>query len=142
MARDTDKEKLIPLFINQLAKGVDEESLKYYAGKAYKYNDTFIVGYEQMGAQDTFSIGQPIYDEEGNLMGYLGIGLLNSLDYATYSLGDEYRTLRVPVETWQICLPTKHCIHGKKIVTYWQHIHTYVEETGDNNGKNDIGRDM
>lgn len=87
---------------------------KYDAGVVYKYENGFIVSYEQRGALNTFSVGQPVFDEDGNVMGYLGIGMYRSLNYGTTI---EERT---PVEHWTICLPTKFCVAGKKIFTYYQ----------------------
>ena len=87
---------------------------KYDAGIVHKYGNDFIIAYEQMGARDTFSIGQPVYDKDENLMGYMGIGLFANLNYSTEG------QIQIPVEYWSICLPTKHCIGGKKVFTYWQ----------------------
>ena len=99
-------------FIDQYKiKGISTE---YNAGKVRKYGEGFIVAYEQNGARETFSIGQPVYDDEKNLMGYFGIGLYDSLDYSTVT------KMRIPVEHWTICLPTKHCVEGKAVYTYWQ----------------------
>lgn len=92
----------------------DVSLLKYDAGWVYKDCDEFFITDEQAGAEDTFSIGQSVFDKKGNLLGYLGISLLNGLDYCN-ELG-----VRIPVETWRICLPTEHCKHGVEIVTYWQ----------------------
>ena len=36
---------------------------KYDAGIVHKYGNDFIIAYEQRGAKDTFSIGQPVYDK-------------------------------------------------------------------------------
>ncbi len=91
-----------------------EVSTKYDAGIVVEDGGNFLVGYEMQGARDTFSIGQPVYDKDGNLMGYLGIGVFDHLDYATDG------NIRIPVEHWTICLPTKHCEGGKKVFTYWQ----------------------
>ena len=77
----------------------------------------FVVGFEMTGAKDTFSVGQPVYDKDKNLMGYLGIGLFEHLDYAT---DDDAGHPRIPVEHWTICLPTSHCVAGKEVFTYWQ----------------------
>ncbi|MBR1904876.1 MAG: hypothetical protein IJ819_00235 [Clostridiales bacterium] len=85
----------------------------YDAGRVIKDNNNFIVGYETFGAAETFSIGQPVYDEDKNLMGYLGIGLYDALNYSC-------REIRIPVEYWVICLPTSYCKAGKKVYTYWQ----------------------
>ena len=100
-----------PLFIGQ----IEEEKLatEYDAGIVCKDDGNYLIGYEMKGAEETFSIGQPIYDEDGFIMGWLGIGLFSSLDYSETKV-------RVPCEYWQICLPTKHCIAGKKVYTYWQ----------------------
>ncbi|MBR0090588.1 MAG: hypothetical protein IJP92_02700 [Lachnospiraceae bacterium] len=92
----------------------EDHEIKYDAGIVYWYEGDFIIGYEQKGAADTFSIGQPVYDEDQNLMGYLGVTVFRNLDYSTES------GIRIPVEVWRICLPTKHCVEGKKVYTYWQ----------------------
>ena len=99
-----------PLFIGQ----IEEEKLAttYDAGIVCEYEGNFIIGYEMKGAEETFSIGQPVYDKDGNIMGWLGIGLFRNLDYSA--------KVRVPCEYWQICLPTKHCEKGKRVYTYWQ----------------------
>lgn len=105
---------MINKFTEQL-KSDEEFATIYDAGHVYEYEDgNYIVAYETCGAERTFSIGQPVYDEDKNLMGYLGIGFYNNLDYST-----DNKT-RVPVEYWQICLPTKYCKRGKNIYTYWQ----------------------
>ena len=87
---------------------------KYDAGIVHEYGHGFVIAYGMKGAEDTFSIGQPVYDKDGNLMGYMGIGLYANLDYHTNG------QVRIPVEHWSICLPTKHCIDGKRVYTYWQ----------------------
>lgn len=96
-------------FVNQ--KLEDSDFLKYSAGIITKHN---IVGYPQKGAEKTFSIGQPMFDAEGRLLGYLGIGLFDSLDYSND------KGIRIPVECWVIELPTRHCEVGKNVFTYWQ----------------------
>lgn len=104
---------MIKRFIAELNKDVDyKDNLIYSAGKVFVKSDECRVGFEQYGAGETFSVGQPVYDKDGNLLGYLGIGLAGSLDYSC--------SIRVPVEYWTICLPTKHCTDGKQVFTYWQ----------------------
>lgn len=58
------------------------------------------------------AIGQPVYNSSGALMGYLGVGLFDMLDYSM--------DIRIPCEYWEICLPTEDCIEGSLIYTYWQ----------------------
>lgn len=99
---------MIKRFITELNKGVDyKDNLIYSAGKVLVCSDECRVGFEQYGAGETFSVGQPVYDRDGNLLGYLGVGLADSLDYSC--------SIRVPVEYW-----TMHCIDGKQVYTYWQ----------------------
>ena len=99
------------MFINQY-RSKDMNS-PYHAGVvALKAGKHYSIYNATSGAEDTFSIGQPVYDEDLNLMGYLGIGLYTSLDYSV--------DIRIPVEYWEICLPTEHCKEGKRVITYWQ----------------------
>lgn len=97
-------------FVDQLK--MKNVATKYDSGTVCERDGNFIIGYEMKGAEDTFSIGQPVYDVDGNIMGWLGIGLYSSLNYSS--------EIRIPCEYWQICLPTKHCVAGKKVYTYWQ----------------------
>jgi len=104
---------MINRFINQYKdEGVATE---YAAGYIVKDMDEYVISGQTQGAEETFSIGQPIYDRSGNLMGYLGISFYNHLDYSTDT------GIRIPVEKWVVLLPTKYCDHGKWVVTYWQH---------------------
>lgn len=96
---------------------------KYSAGHVIKNEDEYIIAYETMGAKETFSIGQPVYDKDGNIMGYMGIGLYRNLNYSA-----EEAKVRIPVEHWTICLPTKHCAEGKHVYTYWQHLENIKSE--------------
>ncbi len=106
--------KGINRFIDQLNSGTKfEDSLMYTAGKVIYDGNIYKVAFQQYGAEETFSVGQPVYDKDNNLLGYLGVGLYSSLDYGQTDI-------RVPVEHWQICLPTRHCADGKTIYTYWQ----------------------
>jgi len=88
----------------------------YKAGRVCSQGKQYIIGYEQYGAHEAFSVGQPVYDRDKNLMGYLGICLFDALDYCV----DSKERLRIPVEVWSVCLPTKHCEVGKEVFTYWQ----------------------
>ena len=100
---------------------------KYDAGSIVQVDDGYAVGYAQLGAERTFSIGQPVYDKDHNLMGYLGIGLFHHLNYAT-------KDMRIPSEVWVVLMPTKYCKEGKKVFTYWQN---KKEETEAEDGNED-----
>ena len=99
-----------PKFIEQLK--IKDMDRQYNAGVVCENNGNYIIGYEMQGAEETFSIGQPVYDKDKNIMGWLGIGLFENLNYSA--------KVRVPCEYWQICLPTKFCEVGKQVYTYWQ----------------------
>jgi len=66
----------------------------------------------QYGALDTFSIGMPIYTEDGEEIGRLSIGLFKNLDYAKKA-GE----LDIPVEYW---LVNDYSGKRQSIKTYWQ----------------------
>ena len=112
-------------FIEHYKDDVPEDALRYEAGKVIDDKYGFHIGWEQYGAEETFSVGQPVYDEHGNIMGYLGIGLYSNLDYSTD------KNIRIPVAYWQICLATQHCKAGKKVITYWQEKERARESEGE-----------
>lgn len=103
--------EMVPRFIDDYKRG-KQFATEYSAGVVCEDEDGFHIGYEQMGARETFSVGQPVYDGDDHLMGYLGIGVYMHLDYAA--------NIKIPVERWEICLPTRNCKAGKKVYTYWQ----------------------
>ena len=98
-----------------------KDSLKYNAGcVSGSYAGRYAVSGYQEGARKTFSIGQPVYDKDRNLMGWLGVGLFESLDYSLTGIDYPNKDLRVPVECWEIFMATPDCENGKKVYTYWQ----------------------
>lgn len=108
---------MIPRFVDQQEN--KDVVTKYDAGRVCVTNNEFMIGYEMEGAKETFSVGQPVFDKDSNLMGYLGIGLYSNLDYSNLDYSNMINT-RIPVEYWKICLPTSYCIVGKQVYTYWQ----------------------
>lgn len=107
-------------FIDQIQYGyrVDKNLLIYSAGVVAESNGIYLIHLAQSGAENTFSIGQPVFNRTGELLGYLGIGLYEHLDYSA--------PIRIPCEFWQICLPTSACVKGVGVYTYWQ-IHSEKE---------------
>jgi len=104
---------MIKRFVSQ--KTVEAKLLQYHAGKVSEDGGQFIVSGFQQGAAETFSIGQPVYDTENNLMGYLKLGVWKGLDY-----GERFNGEYIPSERYEIGNPTQFCINGKKVITYWQ----------------------
>ena len=105
---------MIKTFREQLNDGINEEDLKYNAGYVRKHNDDFVVSTYQIGAGETFSIGQPLYNENGDILGYLGIGCFDEL--SEHVPIDIY----VPAYYWKICKPSNYCADGVRVFTYWQ----------------------
>lgn len=100
-------------FVDQLKDGLsDKNLLKYDAGYVCYHYGHYVIDRSMKGAEQTFSVGQPVYNDNGDLLGYLGIGLFESLNYGS--------TIRIPVEFWEICLPTKECQSRVHVKTYWQ----------------------
>ena len=106
-------------FIKQ--DSIEVGSLQYSCGRISVNNGEYILGYSQKGAEDTFSICQPVFDKDNNLLGYLGIGMYQHLNYS-----DSPHDINIPCYYWKICNPTKHCKVGIEVFTYWQN---YKEES-------------
>lgn len=121
--------KDIRLFVDQEPVN-DEFILGLSAGTVSGEDGRYHVAYAQRGAEETFSIGQPVYDSDNNLMGYLEIGVLDSLDYAT---NGKFNGESIPVEYWGIGKPTKYCEIGKQVFTYWQRWKTGDKDKRENN---------
>lgn len=89
---------------------------KFNSGKIYKTDEGFLINSAMVGAEKTFSIGQPVFNENGDMLGYLGITILRNLNYSA----DDFDEKMIPCEAWKIELPTEHCKHGIEVYTYWQ----------------------
>lgn len=112
---------MIKRFIEQI-KSEEPIDTSYDAGYVSEHAGDYIVTREMYGAWVTFSVGQPVYDEDLHLMGYLGIGLYPGLGYAC--------EVPTPCEYWSILNRTKYCKAGKKVLTYWQYKERFLAEQG------------
>ena len=83
--------KNIKRFIDEYKKDYSE-ALKYDAGEVCEDGD---ITNQQKGAEETFSVGMPVYSVNGEELGRLSIGLFTDLDYSTDGI-------KIPVETWRI----------------------------------------
>ena len=88
---------------------------KFDSGKVWETNYGFLINGAMLGAEQTFSIGQPVFNEDGDVLGYLGITILEYLHY----IADDFDGI-IPCEAWKIEQPTNHCKQGIKVYTYWQ----------------------
>jgi hypothetical protein len=100
----------IKRFVYDLDRVCDDFTLGLDAGYIGKDG---IIGQQQKGAEDTFSIGMPVYDKDNNEIGRLSIGLFKNLNYATRP--DD--GLDIPVEHWRVDGYTGEV---QNIKTYWQ----------------------
>jgi hypothetical protein len=108
--------KTFKRFANDRELAVDySDYLKYKAGHIVVSGKDFIIAESQGGAEETFSIGQPVYSNGGMLLGYLGLTMYDNLNYSNST-----SELKLPVERWCVCLPTKYCTAGLYVKTYWQ----------------------
>ena len=94
---------------------IESGDLQYYGGRVAHNNGEQIIGQSKKGAEDTFSICQPVFDKDNNLLGYLGIGMYQHLNYS-----NSPNKIDIPCYYWKICNPTKYCKVGIKAFTYWQ----------------------
>ena len=113
---------MIATFREQLNNGIKEEDLQYEAGYVGEYNNEYIVTSYQIGASETFSVGQPIYDKFGNLLGYLGIGCFDRLSQECKC------EIWIPAIYWKICKATHYCEEGIKVFSYWQNMNSNKKE--------------
>jgi len=114
----------IKQFIDVIDTDLDETLSEGKSGIVIFKDGEFQVGYESLWAEEhTFSVGQPIYDSDNNIMGYLGIGLYAFLYH-------NKNNLEIPCMYWKIYHPTKYCEAGKQIYTYWQMLKRTKKATG------------
>ena len=108
-------------FIKQY--NIEVGSLQYSCGRISSNNGEHIIGYSQKGAEDTFSICQPMFDKDNNLLGYLGIGMYRNLNYTHKPNG-----IDIPCYYWKICNPTQYCQVGIEAFTYWQNYNEEIKK--------------
>ena len=75
---------------------------------------------QQKGAEDTFAIGMPVYDDEDNFVGHLSIGLFENLNWSDRTSDGQ----EMPVYYWKV-----DGYKGKRqgIKTYYQYLATHQE---------------
>lgn len=119
----------VELFIDQVNSDaferlIEEGNADYFAGRVCKLgksdapeDNLFLVFDYQYGAAEFFRVGMPVYDEDLNLMGYLGLGLWKNLD-----VSHKHRDVvpNIPSTRWEVRNPTEHCKNGKRMYTFWQ----------------------
>ena len=84
----------IKLFIDEYKTKYDEFTLSLSAGEICEDGD---ITNQTKGAEETFAIGMPVYDEQGNELGKLSVGLFDSLNYHAPDI-----KIKIPVYTWRI----------------------------------------
>lgn len=85
--------KEIKLFINEYNTKYNDKTLSYRAGEICEDGD---ITNQQAGAEETFSIGMPVYDSDNKEIGRLSIGLFDNLNYSADL------DIPIPVNTWRI----------------------------------------
>lgn len=88
---------------------------RFQSGRIWYSDERYLINGAMIGAEETFSVGQPVFNKNGDLLGYLNLHLLTNLNYSTDGFDG-----RIPCEVWEIDLPTIHCKRGIEVYTYWQ----------------------
>src|SRR5574344_323508 len=104
--------KSLKRFVDTYNNNYDEFTLSLDAGSVDK--DGCICN-SQLGIQDTFAVGMPVYGEDGREIGRLSIGLFQNLNYSDRAKGE----LKIPVEFWKV---EGYKSQYQKIRTYHQMI--------------------
>lgn len=100
--------KIIKRFIDDF-KNDYSKNLKYSAGEICEDGD---ITNQQQGAENTFSIGMPIYSLDGVEIGKISMGLFHGFNYLRKA-GE----IDIPVETWRV---EGYKGPRQKIKTYYQ----------------------
>lgn len=82
-------------FIDNHDTKYDQFTLSLDAGSI---GEDGIIGYQQLGILDTFSIGMPIYTYDNEYIGRLSVGLFKNLNYSKKTTDG----LDIPVECWRV----------------------------------------
>jgi hypothetical protein len=86
--------KTIKLFIQDCTTKYEDFNLSLRSGYI---DEEGCICNAQMGALETFSVGMPVYGENGDEIGRLSIGLFKNLNYANDNID-----LEIPVEYWKV----------------------------------------
>ena len=114
---------VLPIFIYEKDREFSDFQLSLSAGKVYprikdgfEYTEQGQIGFETAGAQETFAIGMPMFSQDGEYLGRLGVGFYNNLPWAER----DGRGEEIPVHYWKI-----EGYNGDKIqepLTYYQYM--------------------
>lgn len=110
MRETEDTPKSIKLFIYNHQIKYEDEVLAYSAGEVCQ--DGSITN-QQIGAEETFAVGMPVYDEGNNELGRLSVGSFEHLNYHAPE-----SDVSIPVHYWKI--DGYKANERKKIKTYYQ----------------------
>jgi len=101
--------KTIKMFVTDKRPRYTDFQLNLSAGIIHENGE---IDRQQRGAEETFSIGMPVYSESGEELGRLSIGLFENLNYS-----QEHFKGDIPVEYWRV---DGYKGERQKIKTYWQ----------------------
>lgn len=133
--------KLIDKPVKAIQKHVSNTTIKEFVYTHSDKPDEFTLGLsagyideeghicqQQMGAESTFAVGMPVYDEQYHTIGCLSIGLFKSLDYAEKTSDG----LDIPVYFWKV-----EGYEGKRqnIKTYYQKLDAELQTSKDSKAK-------
>lgn len=124
--RGMKHKEVLRIFVNEVDRELSEKDLQYTAGRVYSEYRSGLgleteqgqIGYEQVGAQETFAIGMPMFSQEGEYIGRLGIGFYDCLPWAKRDGRDK----EIPVHFWKI---EGYKGKGESPLTYYQYMNKF-----------------
>lgn len=97
--------QVLPVFVQEIDRQFSDFQLGLSAGVVYPESKDIFghteqgqIGFEKMGAQDTFAIGMPMFSQEGEYLGRLGIGFYKDLPW----FQRDGRGKEIPAHYWKI----------------------------------------
>lgn len=105
LKKKVEQHIVLPIFVHEIEREFSDFQLGLSAGIVYpETKDAFTdiaqgqIGYEKIGAQETFAVGMPMFSQDGEYLGRLGIGFYNNLPWAER----DGRNEEIPVHYWKI----------------------------------------
>lgn len=99
LQKEVRQRKVLPLFRQEVQTEFPKRQL-IACEAGYIYDDEGTIAYETIGAQETFAVGMPMYDQQGKMLGRLTLDFYDNLDYTMEE--SDGKEIKVPSEYWRI----------------------------------------
>lgn len=119
---------VLPIFVHEINREISDFQLGLSAGKVYpRIQEGFDniaqgqIGFETVGAQETFAIGMPMFSQNGEYLGRLGIGFYDNLPWAKR----DGRGEEIPCHYWKI--EGYQGSETQEPLTYYQYMKKFIK---------------